>query len=160
MIKKLWAKVLQIENYLKKVTEPFNLKSKFPNYFNLTIIRFGWFLLLCLVVTDIYLNDWELGRYVVSCPENALYPCKNYYFECPTSNRLNLYPVELIRNIDCRPYVEPKYCPKNSCREPVIYQGLTYDSRDDILAKYPFGVVFVLLVVIFGANHLVWMVKK
>ena len=121
--------------------ERFDLKKKFPGYFDITIFRFFLFMIFFLAFVDVALNDWQLQSLTLECPESAVQPCVNPVYVCGEGEYY-----------DCQVEVPDWACPDDLCHQKLLDPGFKY-GRDDPLAQFSIFIVLFLILMAFAVNH-------
>jgi len=139
-----------IKELLKNLKKPipyfesWDLKKRFPGYFNINVFRAFFFVLFLLVCADFVLNDYHLSSIKLECPLERSSPCINPVYEC-----------EAGEYEGCSFEVPEAYCPEGLCHLKTLPQGFYY-GRSDVLATQPELLIFIIILYTFIINHLVY----
>lgn len=147
-----------INEKLNTLSDAYDLKKRFPDYFNKTsvlIFRTAVLLLFIMVGFDLYLNaqysDNILYSVVIDCQEVG--GCVNQFYYPKVINTYSLESFEYVYN--------PDLCARSLCDNKTLPYGFHY-GRDDILSNNGalISIGLILLAVLF--NHVLYMkrVKK
>jgi len=135
----------------------FNLPKLYPGYFNKSIFRLIWLLLLVLIIWDLSLNHWNFQTISLSCPENSLNDCRNPFYTCRDSNSSNPFSFnfqELNTLNNCYNGEPPAFiCDKGYCDIEYLKPG-EHLGRNDLLSKFGELILLLLVPLAFLLNHL------
>lgn len=140
----------KIKEFLQKDILPdINLRKKFPNYFNMGIIRAMWLILLVLLIGEWVANDGSFTAIYVECKDPK--GCINPFYQCPAEylNYSSVYMLPAKMCVD-----KPVFCENDMCQKEFLTYGEKYGRKGLGL-----GSVLLLLAMGLGLNHINWIAK-
>lgn len=135
--------------YKKDLLPEMNLRKKFPDYFNMWIIRGMWVILLLLVVVEYQANDGSFSSIYVECKDTK--GCLNPFYECPPEYNDIEIEFKLPGKV-CT--TEPAFCEQDMCKKEYLEYGEKYGRKG-----LGFGSVLLLLIAGFSLNH-AWFIGR
>ena len=150
-MKKVSDILTKVKSWLSQDIAPeINLRKKYPNYFNMWVIRGMWVLLAVLVAGEYLANNNSFTSVFVECKDPK--GCLNPFYECPPEylNISNIYTLEPKQCVEVA-----VFCPEQMCKKEFLTYGEKY-GRQGI------GFLEVMLILAGGllCNHLVYMCKR
>jgi len=148
-------KLKQIKEKINKFEDYLNISKRYPLYFNKVVFRWCWFIIFVVMFSILATNQYKFKMMWIENPLNTtllnqLRTCDNEVvlgivpqeFNCvenPTKELINLC------GGDCPTYLQP-------------YQVI--GDKPTIQYRYSQLILFILILVMFLINHLVWYKNK
>lgn len=133
-----------IKEKWNKINKAFDVSDQLPKgYLNFKVIRSGWVLILILWFIALGSNGFQLASYYAECPETAS-SCANPFLE----NKNNIEIAEFCEEVP------------SMCEKTVLQGGESIGKKPTFLFKNYDTIAFLLIVAIYGLNHLLWRRKQ
>ena len=121
----------------EQLKNKYDLKLKYPQYFTEIIFLVFMLLIVAVAVADFGYNNWELNSVSYYCPAIG-----------------GVCPNPFYNNTNTPAWI----CEKIPCDEPFLTGGFKV-GREDFLSKQRFSVIFLIILMAFIFNHIIYMFK-
>jgi hypothetical protein len=147
-IKQLLEKIKDAWSY--EILPKANLRKKFPDYFNMYILRTAWVMLAALIIFEFFANGNSFVATYVSCPADALGgQCMNPFYDCAN---INISEMKFGYPTSCS--ADPPLCDDDMCNRPYLQAGESYGRKGAGAFE-----VFLIVGGAFLINHLYYKIK-
>ena len=151
---------MSLKDKIKKLDESFDLKKRFPNYFDKRIFRTLTILMFIMFFISLYFNDWKLVNVYAECKSDT--PCQNPFYLC---SNIEMSEQSLFYSSGryCLPEVTWKtrsICEAGYCNKEYLQPNEVIGNKPNWYNEY-FSIILILIYILgLGFNHYLYKRKN
>lgn len=148
-----------------------DLNKKYPGYFKKIVFRTSIIIMLLMLVVVFVSNGYTLRFVYAECSKDSFLKCPNPFYVCPEKESVESFNINLNytgENDNCifketiNKHKLNMVCEGGGCDLKYLSPGQSIGQKPNFLAKKFNSLVFLIVLLAFGVNHIIykWKVKK